>query len=1129
MIFYRKEFLNQTLLFTNHKKFMKQTTVRVNSDSTNLPATRKNLFRFVLFLLFAIFLITPSTMRAQDAKVTINARGTTVRDVLKMIESKTDYHFAYNNKFIDVNRKVDVTVTNETVSSILKKIFEGTDVSYKLLDKQIVLMSAKETVEPGSGNSSKKVSGKVTDERGEPMPGVTVIVVGKNQGSITDVDGNYSIADLPQNAVLQYSFVGMETKTVNVGSQSKINITLKEESANLSEVIVVGYGTTNKKGLVSSVASVKPEDLNKGAITDVGQLLQGKAAGLNITVSGDPTRRSSVILRGASTLNSSSEPFYVIDGVPGGDISLVAPDDIESIDVLKDASATSIYGNRASNGVIMITTKKGKKGLPQVSYNGYMGIENVSNSLKMMNGDQLRAFATKTGQNLTEDTGANTDWQREIQRGTAYSTNHNLSFSGGSEHNTYSASINYTNKQGIIQESNQNKIVARLTFDQMAFNDKVKIGLSVANARIVSDYVPQLGTVLLQSANRLPTSPVKNADGTYYENFTKSGYFNPTAIINYGQDQTFNNNLLASFTTNIKLPFGLTYDLSLSYQNYNSLHGEYYDSYMYNYNGSVFYNNPEPPATKSIVTFGKGGTALRNTYQTRNETLENWFTWSKNFGAHSFNAVLGYSFQNNVNGDGFQATNINFPVNSVGFNNLALGNYSAISGAKVDFGWDQMYSKTRMISYFSRLNYNFNDKYYLQASLRRDGGSVFGKNNQWGYFPSVGLSWRAGQEKFIQDLNIFEDLKLRASYGVTGNSTGFNAYTAQFLSGSMGNFYSNGSAIMSYGPNKAANPDLKWEKTSTANIGLDASVLKGRLSFNLDFYNKNTTDMIYWYDADILLVPAGGLYANGGSMNNKGVELSIAAVPVKTRNFTWKTNVNLAHNKNTITSLNNPYFVGGDSIRYTQPDGAGQTSSTLQIREKGYPLGQFFTLIYQGKNDLGVSQYLAKDGSLTTNPTSADYRYAGSPQPKLNYGWSNSLNYKNFDLNIFFRGVYGNQIFNATRADLFRPSSVAFTNILVDAGNDSEKDFNAHKYSSRFIEDGSYLRLENMTIGYTLKNPIKYINSLRFYSTVNNLFIITKYTGVDPEVNQGGMAPGIDSNNFYPKTRTILFGLNIVL
>ena len=1110
---------------------MKQTAILVKDERVPLFMSINRTLKFGLFLLLGLMLSAATSLYAQDTQISITAHNTPVRDVLKMIEAKSDYHFAYNNKLIDVTRKVDVTATNQKIGDILKGIFANTDITYKVLDSQIILASAKEMGEPVTNTkvTSEKVTGKVIDENGQPLPGVTVIVQGRKVGTVTDINGFYSVSNLPQNAVLQFSFVGMLTREVKVNSQSVVNVTLQDASKGLSEVVVVGYGTTTKKGLVSAVTSIKSDDLNKGAITDVGQLLQGKAAGLNITVSGDPTRKSSVILRGASTLNSSMEPFYVIDGIPGGDISLVAPDDIETIDILKDASATSIYGNRASNGVIMVTTKKGKKGVTHVSYNGYGGIENVSNSLKMMNGAQVRAFATKTGQNLTEDTGADTNWQKEIQRGTAYSTNHNLSFNGGSEHNTYSASINYTNKEGIIKESNQNKIVARLTFDQMAFNDKVKFGISVANAKITSDYVPQLGTVLLQAANRLPTSPVKNTDGTYYENFTKNGYFNPAAIINYGQDQTKNNNLMASFTTNVKLPWGFTYDLSLSYQNYSSLHGEYYDSYLYKYNGSVFYNNPEPPATKSIVTFGQGGTALRNTYQTTNQILENWITWNKKFDAHSITAVLGYSHQDDIYGDGFQATNINFPVNTVGFNNLALGNYSAISGAKVDFGWDQMYSKTRMISYFGRLNYNYNDKYYLQASIRRDGGSVFGKNNQWGYFPSVGLSWRAGQEKFIQDLGIFEDLKVRASYGVTGNGTGFNAYTSQFLSGSMGNFYSNGSSVMSYCPNKASNPDLKWEKTATSNIGVDASVLKGRLSFTIDLYNKNTTDMIYWYDADILLVPAAGLYANGGSMNNKGIELSVTAVPVKTKDFTWKTSVNLAHNKNTITSLSNPYFAGGDSIRYTQPDGGGQTASTLQIRQKGYPLGQFFTLSYQGKDANGVSQYLTKAGLLTTNPTTADYRYAGSPQPKLNYGWSNTFTYKKLDLSVFFRGVYGNKIFNATRADLFRPATVAYTNILVDAGNESEKDFNAYKYSSRFIEDGSYLRLENMTLGYTFKFPVKYIESLRLYGTVNNLFVITKYTGVDPEVNQGGMAPGIDSNNFYPKTRTFLFGLNIIL
>ncbi|MTK53279.1 TonB-dependent receptor [Paludibacter sp.] len=1083
------------------------------------------------YFLFLLVLVMATSAFAQQKKVTLSLEKVTVKAALEALKSQSGLSYWFDANDVNMQKVVSVNVNGKSVDEALKVILQGQDVRFEVKNDHIVITKVTAQSQKASESQAfgepRRVSGKITDEKGNLLPGVTVMVKGTSAGTISDVNGHYELSKVPAGAVLEFSFVGMTNQSVKVGSQSILNVSLKEMDTKLNEIVVVGYGTTTKKGLVSSVTSVKTDELNKGAITDVGQLLQGKAAGLNVTVSGDPTRKSSVILRGTSTLNSSMEPFYVIDGIPGADISLVAPDDIETIDVLKDAAATSIYGNRAANGIIMVTTKKGKKGVTHISYNGYAGIENVTNSLKLMNGSQLRDFCKTTGQNLTEDTGADTDWQKAIQRSTAYSTNHNLSFNGGSEHNSYSASLNYSNKQGIIQTSNQSKVVARVTFDQYAINDKVKFGLSVANARVVSDYVPLLGAVLYQTAYHLPTSPVKNADGSYFENFTKNGYFNPSAIINNAQSQSKNNNLIAAFTINAKLPFGLTYDMSLSYQNYNALYGEYYNSYLYQYNGSVFYNNPDPPSTRSIVTFQPGGSALRNNYQTTNTVFENWLTWNRTFGAHSINAVLGYSFQNDIYGDGFQATNANFPVNNMSFNNLALGNYSTINGYRVDFGYDQAYSKTRLISNFARLNYNYNDKYYLQGSLRRDGGSVFGKNNRWGYFPSVGVSWRAGQESFIQKMNIFYDLKFRGSYGVTGNSTGFSAYTAQFLSGPMGSFNYNGGSMMSYGPNKAANPDLKWEKTATTNFGLDASVLQGKLSFTFDWYNKNTTDMIYWYDADILLVPAGGLWANGGSINNKGIELSVSATPVKTRSFTWKTSLNLAHNKNTITSLSNPYFSGGDSIRYTQPDGGGQTGSTLQIRKTGYPLGQFFTLIYQGKNSAGVSQYLAKDGTLTTNPTTSDYRYAGSPQPKLNYGWSNSFTYKNFDLSIFLRGVYGNKIFNATRADLFRPSTAAYTNILVDAANESAKDGNAFRYSSRFIESGSYLRLENMTLGYTFKKPIKYIENVRLYSTVNNLFVITKYKGVDPEVNMGGMSPGIDSNNFYPKTRTILFGVNV--
>ncbi|WP_369014856.1 SusC/RagA family TonB-linked outer membrane protein [Flavobacterium anhuiense] len=977
-----------------------------------------------------------------------------------------------------------------------------------------------------------EVSGVVLDDKGIPMPAVNVLEKGTTNTVTTDFDGKFKFTASNKNATLVFSFMGFEDQAVKLdGTKNNYSIKMMSTTTNLEQVVVVGYGKGSRKNLTTAVSSVKAEDLNRGAISDVGQLLQGKVSGLNISSSGDPTKTASVVLRGASTLNSSQGPFYVIDGIPGVDISVISPDDIATIDVLKDAAATAIYGNRAANGVIMVTTKKGSKGRTQVAYNGYVGWEEVSNNLDMMNADQLRDFTTKNNLNFTpeNDKGANTNWQKEILRpGRAKSSSHNLSMSGGGDHGSYTASITSINKEGVMLKSDFSRIIARLSVEQYAFDDKVKFGLNVTNSNTKYQNVPQRNTVLLQAASYLPVSPVRNPDGSLFENFVSPGYFNPVALIEHGTDETRTDNLVGNLTAEVKLPFGITYNLNLAHQRLTASHGEFYDSYYSQYNSANFYNNPDPPLTKTLVNFGVNGSALRNSYETRNNIIESFFTWDKTFGDHKIKAVLGYSWQENTLGDGFQATTTNFPVDNVGYNNLALSNYTSVNGYVVNFGDSKAYQKTRLISYFGRLNYNYKDKYLLQGSLRRDGGSMFGANNQWGYFPSVGGAWRLDKESFMQNQNIFSDLKLRASWGVTGNSSGFNAYTAQFISGSLGTFYYNGQQIGAYGPNQAANPDLKWEKTATANIGLDFSIAKGKVTGSVDVYDKKTTDMIFNYNVNPVLVPVGTIVANGGTMSNKGIELSLSTTPVKTANFSWNSNLNLAHNKNEIVKLTSPFFVGGDSIRRVQPDGGGQTGSTLQIFKEGKPLGQFFTLKYAGKNAAGVSQYYDKNGDLTTTPQiGVDYHYAGSAQPKLLMGWANNFQYKKFDLSIFFRGVFGNKIFNATRADLFRPSTAMTNNILVDAGNESPNDLNSFKYSDRFIEDGSYIRLDNMTLGYNFGKVGRFISSLRLYHTVNNVFVITKYTGIDPEVEQGGTAPGVDSNNFYPKTRTYLFGLNV--
>lgn len=973
-----------------------------------------------------------------------------------------------------------------------------------------------------------QIRGTVKDSKGAAVPSATVSIKGTRSSAITDANGNFSI-NAKDGDVLVITSVSFESTEIKVGATASYDIVMNASAATLSDVVVVGYGKASRKNLSSSVSTIRPEDMNKGAISDVGQLLQGKVAGVNITASGDPNRAAAVILRGASTLNSSQGPFYVIDGIPGADIATVAPDDIASIDILKDAAATAIYGNRAANGVIIISTKKGRKGQSLVTYSGYVGTEKVSRELDMMDATQLRAFVTKNNLAFTpaDDKGANTNWQKEIEKSSAFSHNHNISLSGGGEHTTYNASVNYLSKEGILKNSDLTRVIARIALEQTALNDKVKFGINVTNSNSSANDIPYRNTVLLQSALYLPVSPIKNADGTYFENFIKTGYYNPVAMLNNAQMNTKYNLLIGSFNTQVKLPFGLTYDLNLSYQNSNYLYGSYLDKYFTSKYNSM-YDNPDPGyGGHTLQAFGTNGQATRSSFQDRKKVLETFLTWDKKIGMHSINMVVGYSWQDDVIGDGFQITTSNFPVDNTSYNNLTLSSPSTY-GSGLYFGAGGAYQHTRLISDFARLNYNYKEKYLLQGSIRRDGSSVFGKNNQWGYFPSVGAAWRIDREDFMKNQTIFSDLKLRASYGVTGNASGFNAYTAQFISGNLGTYYYNGVGLTTaYGPTQAANFDLKWEKTATTNIGLDFAILKGKLTGSLDWYDKNTTGMIYGYRVDPILVPSGRITANGGSINNKGIELSLSATPVKTNDFSWSSSLNLAHNKNEITKLTNPLFIGGDSVSVSFPEGGGQSGSSLQLLKEGHPLGQFFTLEYAGKNSAGISQFVAANGSLTTTPTRADYRYAGNAQPKLIMGWSNTVRYKDFDFNLFIRGVFGNKIFNATRADLFRPTTAMSTNILVDAENESPADGNAYKYSTRFIESGNYIRFDNATLGYNIKGISRFIKSMRAYASVNNLFVITKFTGVDPEVNQGGIAPGVDYNNFYPKTRTVLVGVNV--
>lgn len=974
-----------------------------------------------------------------------------------------------------------------------------------------------------------RITGVVTDGKGETLPGVTVAVKGTTKATSTGATGTFAIT-AKSGDVLVLTSVGYTTKEVTVTSEKNYKIQLSDANLALKEIVVVGYGTATRKTLSSSVTTVKPENLNKGAISDVGQLLQGKVPGLNITASGDPNKSSAVVMRGASTVNSPGSPYYVIDGIPGADIASVAPNDIVSMDVLKDAAATAIYGNKASSGVIMITTRRGKKGASQVSYSGYAGMEKVSNTLDLMNSDQLRDYVKANNVTIksVDDQGANTDWMKAVERSTAYSHNHNIALTGGGEHGTYAASLNYFKKDGILSGSSLERVVGRLNVEQYTLNDKLKFTLNVANSTSNSNNVPLQNVVLLQAAKRLPTSNIYAADGSYLENFSTTGYFNPLGITGNAQDNTKYSVLTGAFNTELKLPFGLKYNVNLSYQKTSSLHGEYYGSYYSKYS-SGFYNNPDPAigVAHSLVTFGTNGTAYRSDYSNTTKTLETFLTWDKQFGDHSINAVLGYTYQDYVYGEGFQTSSTNFPTDGVGYNNLALGNPYGIPSYRINQGADLTYGRILSISDFFRLNYNYKEKYLLQGSIRRDGSSAFGTNNHWGYFPSVGVAWRIIEESFMKNQKLFSDLKLRGSYGVTGNSAGIGAYTAQLVYGSAGTYYNNGVQAAAYSPIQGANPNLKWERTATTNIGLDFGLFNNVVSGSVDVYNKNTTGMLFQYTVSPTLVPGGRIWANGGSVNNKGIEVSLSASPVKHNDFSWSTGLTMAYNKNKVTSLVSPYG-SSDSTRYSDPEGPGQTNATLQILKVGYPIGQFFAYKYAGKNAAGASLFYKKNGTTTDQPgIGTDYYYLGDAQPKVLLGWNNTFRYKNFDLNVFVRSSLGGKIFNATRADLSYTSAAGSNNILVSAAGDKVSDSRNSYYSDRYIESGSYVRVDNATLGYNFKMPFKNVSNIRVYVSGNNIATITGYKGIDPEINQGGIAPGIDYNNFYPKTRTILVGANV--
>ena len=961
--------------------------------------------------------------------------------------------------------------------------------------------------------AQSNVSGTVKDANGEPLIGVSVLEVGTQNGAVTDMYGNYKLNVKP-GAKLKISYIGFTPQTVKAGSNSQI--VLQEDNTALNEVVVVGYGTMRRKDVTSSITTVKAEDLNQGVFTDPGQMLQGKVPGLVVSSTADPNGSPTITLRGASTLRTGAmSPYYVVDGIPGVDISIVSPEDIESIDVLRDATATAIYGSKAANGVIIITTKKGAEEKTNVSYNGYVAFDNILKKYDVCTADDLRQYAKDNNITL-KDGGANTDWQDEVLR-TGISHNHNVNISGGNGSTNYMISADLRKREGVIKMTGFDRFNVRSLVSTKTLKDHltVSIGANMMYGKHFGVPSGNEGASVLDAMNYYsPTNAIKNADGTWTVGSGSKNY-NPLALMEENKSETVWKRNQFVGKTALELWKGFVWSVNYSWSNYQSTYSAY---------------NTRNSQLEGIGN--KNGQATRNTYFGREQTFETYLNYDFKVGKSKWGLMGGYSWEEKKNNDGFGLSVEGYYNNDLGWYNMSYAQTILGVQNSVQSGYLE---KVRNISFYGRVNYSFDSRYMLQATIRRDGSSVFGRNNRWGTFPSVSAAWNITEEKFMQNQHIFDNLKLRAGYGISGNAMGFDVYSSYNTYGASGTFVYDGKTYRTYGATKNANPDLKWESTGMLNIGLDFAFLKGRLNGTVEVYHKKTKDLIWSYPVSTTQYIYGWIDANVGEMTNKGIEFTLNAVPVRTKNFMWSTTLNLSHNKNTVDKMQNETF---HTTNLTQGDpmvaGVSADGWTQRIME-GEPIGTFYTYQYAGIVN-GRSEYYVLDengnrtGETTNNPSLKDRSITGCAQPKLNAGWNNTLTYKNWSLNAFITGVFGNDVYNSARAHY--TSAQMFSdgkNVLKEFLNNPASDASGSLPSDRFIEKGSYVRLQTLSLSYTFRNCFNdWIQDLTLYGTANNLFTITNYKGLDPEVNMGGIDPGIDYRwSRYPHTRTFMVGVKI--
>lgn len=1089
----------------------------------------------LVLILFSVLQVTAYTGYGQR-KVDLNLKDVTFEKALREIRKQTGYRFFYKEDVLIPKRQITLSIEQATLEEVLENLFKNTSIDYFIQKKQIILkkrigekLLIEKIVLP-----QQSVSGTVYDANG-PLPGANVLVKGTINGTQTDFDGNYSLKNISENAVLVFSYIGFKTVEVAVGGRTTINVTLEADAQALEEVVLVGYGSVNIKDATGAVASVKEKDFNKGITTSPDQLLQGRVSGVQITSSsGEPGAASNIRIRGTSSIRAGNDPLIVVDGVPltgnsvtpsggqgsgaiiGGSsptnpLNFINSNDVASIDVLKDASATAIYGSRGANGVILITTKKGKSGKPQINYTNAFSFANISNRLDIIKAKDFGRLAETVVGNSALDFGGRLDPLNNILQ-TAFTQTHDFSIASGSETGNYRLSLGYQDVEGIVKNSGQEKYTASLNLSQNAFNDRVKFTINTIASFIrddrapIGDFAGANGDLISSALKWNPTQPLVNADGSF--NQPTDNPRNPLALINFYKDLTETTRIFVNTGVNFKIIDGLNYQFNFAVDHIKSdrriaISKELNDSEI------------EGRGVADILT------------QTNSNFLfENTLTYDKTFFDNfKLNFVGGFTFQFFENrgtfttARDFSISDPNTMIKNIGFartfNNFEQGSFV-----------DPIRSELQ--SYFGRANITIFDKYLLTATLRADGSSRFGSNEQYGYFPSFGAAWQIHKEGWLPDY--VSDLKLRIGYGITGNQE-FPPGAARTQIGPT----DDGAGLQQ---DNVANPNLQWEETEQYNLGLDFSVLNNRFSASVDYYYRETTDVLFRLPA---IQPSPNVFFwqnfKDISIQNQGVDISLSGDIIQTADFKFSLNYNMSFLDNRIVNVSKQFPIGIPTGSIT---GQGLSGQTGQLLFDDHALFSFYLPVFEGFDSAGQPIFKDVNGDGLINPNfdgpggDSDRTFVGDPNPDFTIGIQANFNYKRWDMSAFFNGAYGAEIFDNTSAQFFQKGS------LLRGLNTSTKSLKSDAavnegpiLSTKDLKSGDFLRLNNLTLGYTFDSEQlkqSWINSVRISVTGQNLFVITPYDGFDPEVNidksvQGVPSFGIDSTAF-PRTTSVVFGLS---